>query len=306
MFMEQIYLSDSGPKVSPAIYGFYRWNEVPDAAVKMEEIVRFCLEQGINTFDHADLYGHYQCEELFGKLIRDKAVRREEIVLFSKCGLNLPDSARPDIKFPYYNNSREHILESVENSLRRLHTDYIDIFLLHHFDPVANIEETAVTLQELKDSGKIKNIGLANFSVFQHQLLASLLRSPIVTNHVEINLLNTSALDNGQIDYIKQKFMRPLATSPLAEGRISNGTDPLAKAVRNELESLAPKYNADIESLAVAWLIKLGALPLIGTTKVQRIKNIINSFSIDLERQDWFALYHAASGSGNLHQTVSK
>jgi predicted oxidoreductase len=182
----------------------------------------------------------------------------------------------------------------VESSLRKLRTDYIDIFLLNHFDPIANLEETALTLRKLKESGKIKNIGVANFSVFQHQLLASYLNMPIVTNHIELNLLNTSALDNGQIDYIKQRYMRPLASAPLAGGRIANGTDSAAVRVRAKLEEISHKYSVDIESIAVAWLVKLGALPLIGTKSEQRIRNIANAFNIDLDKQDWYELYTAS------------
>jgi predicted oxidoreductase len=111
-----------------------------------------------------------------------------------------------------------------------------------------------------------------------------------------LNLLNTSALDNGQLDYIKQRYMRPLASAPLAAGRIANGTDAQAVKVRSALEVIGKKYNADIESLAVAWLVKLGALPLIGTINEQRIRNIANAFSIDLDHQDWYELYAASRG----------
>jgi len=296
MKMEKIYLSDAGPKVSPAIYGFYRWNEEVNDPAKMERIIGLCLELGINTFDHADVYGSYQCEEVFGKVISQKAFKREELVLFTKCGLVSPHHSLPDVRVKYYDNSREHILKSVDNSLRNLRTDYIDIFLLDHLDPLANLEETAFTLEQLKESGKVKNIGVVNFSVFQHQLLASYLHIPIVTNHIELNLLNTTALDNGQIDYIKQRYMRPLASAPLAAGRIANGNDDLAIRVRTKLLEIGAKYDADIESLAVAWLIKLGALPLIGTVKEQRIRNIAGAFNIDLDKQDWYELYSVSRG----------
>lgn len=292
--MEKIYLSDSGPKVSPAIYGFYRWNEKEGNAATMEKIVNLCLEVGINTFDHADVYGSYKCESVFGEAMSGKSFRREDIVLFTKCGLRLPDASQPDVKIRHYNTSRDHILTSVDNSLRRLKTDYIDIFLLDHLDHISNLEETAYTLRQLKESGKIKNIGVANFSVFQHQLLAAYLNLPIVTNHIELNLLNTAAIENGQIDYIKQRYMRPLASAPLAAGRIAHGEDPQAIRVRKKLQDLAEKYNADIESVAVAWLIKLGALPLIGTLSEQRIRNIVSAFDINLDNQDWYMLYGAA------------
>jgi predicted oxidoreductase len=294
--MNKIYLSDAGPKVSPAIYGFYRWDDKADNSLAaMEKIVNLCLELGINSFDHADIYGNYQCEELFGQLISQRAVKREDIVLFTKCGLRVPHPDHPEVRVRHYDTSSEHIRKSVENSLRKLKTDYIDIFLLNYFDPVANLEETALTLRQLKDSGKVKNIGVTNFSVFQHQLLASYLNTPIVTNHIELNLLNTSALDNGQIDYIKQRYMRPLASAPLAEGRIANGTDPVAVRVRAKLEEISPKYGVDIESIAVAWLVKLGALPLIGTKSEQRIRNIAGAFNIELDKQDWYELYAASS-----------
>ncbi len=290
--MQKVYIGDGGPKVSPAIYGFYRWNDEATVNEKtMESTINVCLELGINTFDHADIYGGYQCEELFGRALNKRSFKREDVVLFTKCGLLVPHPSAPEIRVKHSNTSAHHIIKSVDNSLQRLRTDYIDIFLLNHFDPLADLEETALTLKKLKESGKIKYVGIVGFSVFQHQLLASYLRIPIVSNHIELNLLNTSAFDNGQIDYIKQRFMRPLVTAPLAEGRIVSGTDEQAVRVRAKLEEIGRKYNADIESIAVAWLVKLGALPLIGTTSETRIRNIVNAFSIDLDHQDWYDLY---------------
>ena len=295
--MTKIYLSDSGPKVSPAIYGFWRWEDTGETGVAaMEKIVNYCLEIGINTFDHADTYGGYQCEELFGNILKKRSFKREDVVLFTKCGINNPHPNRPDIRVRYADTSAKHILKSIDSSLQKLRTDYVDIFLLDQLDPLSDLEETALTLERLRGSGKIRNIGVANFSVFQHQLLASYLHVPIVTNHIELNLLNTTALDNGQLDYIKQRYMRPLAAAPLAGGRIENGTDPLAVRVHYKLEELSKKYNAHIESIAVAWLVKLGALPLVGTTSEQRMKNIVNAFDLDLDRQDWYDLYHASKG----------
>ena len=294
--MEKIYLSDSGPKVSPAVYGFYRWGNGDLSQNKMETTVNLCLELGINTFDHADIYGDYECEELFGQVIKNKSVKRDELVLFTKCGINLPHPSRPDIRVKHYDTSRKHILKSLENSLRNLRTDYIDIFLLNQLDPLSNLEETALTLHKLRETGKVKNIGVVNFSVFQHQLLSSYLRIPIVTNHIELNLLNTTAFDNGQIDYLKQKYMRPLATAPLAEGKIANSIEKRPLLIRRKLEELSPKYSANIESIAVAWIVKLGALPLVGTTDEQRIRNIVSAFDIDLDRQDWYELYEASRG----------
>jgi predicted oxidoreductase len=294
--MERIYLSDSGPKVSPAVYGFYRWNGSYVNEDKMEKIMNLCLELDINTFDHGDTYGDYKCEEIFGNVFKKSGIKIENIVLFTKCGINIPHPARPDYRVKHYDTSKEHITNSLENSLRNLRTDYIDVFLLNQLDPLSNLEETALALEKLKDSGKIKNVGVVNFSVYHHQLLSSYLRIPIVTNHIELNLLNTSAFDNGQVDYIKQKYMRPLATSPLAEGKIANSNEKIPLRIRGKLEEFAGKYNSHFESVAIAWLVKLGALPLIGTTDEQRIKNIAEAFKINLDRQDWYELYAVSRG----------
>ncbi len=295
--MTKIYLGDSGPKVSPAIYGFWRWEGISASGeANMEKMINFCLELGINTFDHADFYGGYQCEKLFGNVLKKRSFKREDIVLFTKCGVIVPHASHPGVKVKYIDSSAAHIRDSIDNSLKKLQTDYIDIFLLDQLDPLSDLEESATVLEKLKSSGKIRNIGVANFSVFQHQLLASYLRVPIVTNHIELNILNTTALDNGQLDYTRQRYMRPVASAPLAGGRIENGTDPLAVRVHYKLEELSKKYDAHIESIAVAWLVKLGALPLIGTTSEQRIKNIVNAFDIDLDRQDWYELYNASQG----------
>ena len=284
--MNKVYLSDAGPKVSPAIYGFWRWEA---GKGDMEKIFNLCLELGVNTFDHADRYGNYTCEKRFGEVLAKQSFKRSDIVLFSKCGVNTP----PLYRVNHVNTSAEHITLSVENSLRNLQTDYLDVFLLDQLDPLSDLESTALALEKLKSSGKVKNIGVSNFSVYQHQLLVSYLNIPVVSNHIDLNLLNTAALDNGAIDYIKQKYMRPLATSPLAGGRIEHGTDELALKVRKKLLEVAARYDANIESIAVAWLVKLGALPLIGTLEENRIRNIVNSFQINLSHEDWYELYQA-------------
>ncbi|MGV3766533.1 MAG: aldo/keto reductase [Chitinophagaceae bacterium] len=295
--MEKVYVSDSGPKVSPAIYSFWRWSNLSGNGIaEMERVVGLCLELGINTFDHAEGYGDYRCEEMFGEVMNRKSFKREDVVLFSKCGTLLPHASRPEIRVAHVNTSAARINESVEASLRKLNTEYLDIFLLDQLDQLSNLEETALALERLKTSGKVRNIGVSNFSVFQHQLLAAYSRIPIVTNHIELNLLHTNALDNGQVDYIKQRYMRPMATSPLADGWIQDGTDEQAVRVRKVLSELGEKYKANIESIAVAWLVKLGALPLIGTSDEERIRNIANAFAVQLDIQDWYMLYNASKG----------
>jgi predicted oxidoreductase len=286
--MKKVSLSDSGPKVSEAIYGFWRWtDEVIATTSQIEKTINLCLELGINTFDHADVYGNLTIEEHFGKIIQSKSFQREDIVLFSKCGIRKSG----DGYLEYYDTSRDHIVNSVNGSLKRLKTDYLDIFLLHHSDFLADPEETAGALAEVVKSGKVKHIGVANFSVFQHQLLASYLRIPIVTNHIELNLMNTSAIEDGRIDFIKQSFSKPLAWAPLAGGKILNGTDEKAVRLRAKLEDIGKKYDANIEQTAVAWLMKLGTLPIIGSLSESRIRNAASASAVKLSREDWYEIY---------------
>lgn len=286
--MKKVSLSDSGPKVSEAIYGFWRWTDEGAATTtQIERTINLCLELGINTFDHADVYGNLTIEEHFGKIIRNKSFKREDIVLFSKCGIRKSD----DGYLEYYDTSREHIINSVNGSLKRLKTDYLDIFLLHHSDLLADPEETAGALAEVVKAGKVNHIGVANFSVFQHQLLASYLRIPIVTNHIELNLMNTSAIEDGRIDFIKQSFSKPLAWAPLAGGKILNGTDENATRLRAKLAEVGKKYDANVEQTAVAWLMKLGTLPIIGSLSEVRIRNAASASEIKLSHQDWYEIY---------------
>lgn len=286
--MKKVSLSDSGPKVSEAIYGFWRWtDEGAVTTTQIEKTVNLCLDLGINTFDHADVYGDHTIEEHFGKIIANKSFKREDIVLFSKCGIRMSQ----DKYLTYYDNSREHIINSINGSLKRLKTDYLDIFLLHQSDLLADPEETAMALAEVVTSGKAKHIGVANFTVFQHQLLASYLRIPIVTNHIELNLMNTTAIEDGRIDFIKQSFSKPLAWAPLAGGKILNGTDDKAVRLRAKLDEIGKKYDANIEQTAVAWLMKLGTLPIIGSLSEARIRNGASASDIKLTREDWYEIY---------------
>jgi predicted oxidoreductase len=286
--MEKIYLSESGPSVSAAVYGFWRYNtKVLASAKKIEEIINYNLELGVNTFDHSDRYSDGLIEELFGKAIKSKSFKRSEIVVSTKAGIVKHGEDT------YRNLTPKHIKKSVDASLKRLKTDYIDIFLLENYDILLNAEETASAIIELIRLGKIRFFGVSNFNVFQHQLLASRLSQPIVTNHIELNLLNTSAVEDGRLDFIKQQYSKPLAWAPLAGGRILTGKDEKAVKVRNVLEKVAKKHGANIEQIAVSWLYKLGALPIIGSPDKVRIKNAASAYKIELSHEEWYLIYNA-------------
>jgi len=291
--MEKIYISESGPEVSAAIYSFWRWNTSALAtARKVEDIIQYNLELGVNTFDHSDNYLDGKIEELFGTALSARSFKREDVIISTKAGIR---------KFPgknkgeYYDLSPDHITKSVDSSLKRLKTDYIDIFLLEHYDPLYNAEETASALTKLLLKGKIKYIGVSNFNVFQHRLLASYLPQPIVTNHLELSLLHTNAINDGRIDFIKEQFSKPMAYAPLAGGRILSGKDKKALKVRKVLTEVAKTHSVNVEQAAVAWLYKLGALPIIGSPEKSRIKNAASAFSVKLSHEEWYKLYNATN-----------
>jgi predicted oxidoreductase len=287
--MEKVYISDSGPEVSAAIYSFWRWSKKElITEKKVTDIINYNLGLGVNTFDHSNQYGDGKIEELFGKAIQKKSFKRDDIVISTKTGI------RKKGNNVFIDHSAKHIKDSVDASLKKLKTDYIDIFLLENNDPLFNVEETAAILSELVLNGKIKFIGVANFNASQHRLLAEHLSQPIITNHIELSLLQTSAINDGRLDFIKEQYSKPLAWAPLAGGRILSGKDKKALKVRKCLVEIAKKHNVNIEQIAIAWLYKLGALPIIGSTDKKRIKNASSAYSINLNREDWYTLYNAS------------
>lgn len=287
--MKKVFLSDSGPETSSAIYSFWRWeNEEQLDKEKIKEIISFTLSLGINAFDISPIYGKGKLEELFGIALSELNIEREKIVLFSKIGVRLPQE---DGSVHYKELTEKSIKEQIELSLQRLNSTYLDVLLIHDFDPLMNIDAVASTLTSLQLRGKVKHIGVSNFNVQQHKLLASRLSNEVVTNHFELNLLNTKALEDGRIDFIKENYSKPMAFGPLADGRILNSNDQLAISVRKSLEVIAAKYNSNIEQISVAWIYKLGALPIIGSLNKERIQNAATASDIQLTHPDWHFIY---------------
>lgn len=304
--MKTIELSENGPAVSQIIYSY--WRAAEDAVLLTEQDVEkrlhSCTELGITTFDHADVYGNYQVESYFGKALKRAAVKREDLIISTKCGISLPDAARPEYRLRHYDNSPGHIRQSVENSLRNLQTDYIDIFLLHHFDPLSDPDETASVLTELVLKGYVRHIGVANFTVHQHKLLSERLSIPIVTNHLEFNVLHPQPLEDGTIDFIRQQYSKPMAWAPLAGGRLLVYNDERTYNVTSTLKRIAERYGINTEQLAIAWLLKTGALPIVGTNSYQRILNATSAVNIELDAQDWYEIYFAATVKSYSNATV--
>ncbi len=291
--MKKVYINEYGPRVSAAVYGFWRWTEEDlNDTGRFEDVVLFTRELGIDTYDLSSGVGGHELENQFGKLIESGVLRQSELILSTKVGVREYSGAYGS--GTYYDLSPQNITKSVEQSLKRLKRDKIEIVILEHFDFLSNIEETASALLKLQRSGKISYIGVSNFNVFQQRLLSASLSQPIITNHLELNLLCTDALHDGRFDFIREQHSRAMAFSPLADGRILLGEDPKAVRLRTALIEIGKKYEANVEQVAVAWLDKLGALPIIGSKEKRRIQNAATAHAFELSQEDWYFLYNAA------------
>jgi predicted oxidoreductase len=287
--MKKVLLSDSGPETSDSIYSFWRWEKEEDLTVeKVREIVEYCISLGINAFELSSFYGKGKIEQLFGQVLSTLSIERNELVLFTKIG-NKQYTATGELVYEPFNE--KSIINQVETTLSKLNTDYLDVVLIENYDPLMNVDAVASVLTSLQLRGKIKHVGVSNFNVQQHKLIASRLSHEVVTNHFELNLLNTRALEDGRIDFIKEQYSKPMAFAPLADGAILFGHDFRAVTIRETLQDFTEKYNSNIEQIAVAWIHKLGALPIIGSLSKARINNAATASSIQLSYHDWHVIY---------------
>jgi predicted oxidoreductase len=299
MAVQQVELCPEGPRLSSVIQGMWRlmdWNY--DRSL-IAELIDVCLELGITTFDHADIYGAYQCEAEFGRLWADVVPRREDIQLVSKCDICLPCDARPENHVQHYNTSKQHILRSAEHSLKQLRTEYLDLLLLHRPDPLLDPEEIAEAFSELRAAGKVRHFGVSNFLPPQFYALQAALDVPLVTNQIEYSVLEMKHQDDGTIDLCLQRGMRPMAWSPLGGGRLFEPTSEQSIRLRAVMEKIGRECgDATLDQIALAWILRhpAGFLPVLGTGKTDRIRAAVAATEIQLSRQHWFAIWEASKG----------
>lgn len=289
--MERALLHPQGPIFSRVVAGAWRWNDL--TTDQISNLINTALDNGITTFDHADIYGNYSCEELFGKALKRNAALRNKIELVTKFGIKLLSDKRPQHRIKHYDTSKTHAVQSVENSLHALNTDRIDVLLIHRPDPLMNPEEVAEAFTMLKQQGKVLHFGVSNFTTAQFELLQSYLSFPLVTNQIEISLYNHTALFDGVTDSLHKHRVRPMAWSPLGGGKFFENAQ-----VNTVLHQLGEKYQATSTQVLLAWLLKhpAGIFPVIGTTKAERIAESAKAVTLQLDLQDWFILLKAATG----------
>ena len=292
--MERISLNKE-VSLSRIVYGMWRLGD--DENTSPEHVrakIDASLDQGITSFDQADIYGGYEAEEILGNALSGSALRNKmEIV--TKCDIIAPVGRYADARVKYYDTSRAHIMASVDHSLRLMGIDYIDLLLIHRPDPLMDHHETGSALDEVIVSGKVRSVGVSNFRPYDWDLLQSAMKNQLVTNQIELSVLAHDSFVNGDVAF-HQRIGTPLmAWSPLAGGALFSGNHP---DVMSALSNVASLNNVDETAVAIAWLLAHPSriLPVLGTNSLERIKGMSAALDVKMDRQTWYEIYTAALG----------
>lgn len=259
--------------------------------------IKKTLESGVNTFDHADIYGHYTTEEEFGAALKLDPSLRSKMQIITKCGICMLTPNRPLHQIKSYNTTKTHILSSIERSLTNFHSDYIDMLLIHRPDPLMSPHEIAAAFSILKQSGKVKHFGVSNFTTTQFSMLQNLF--PLEVNQIELSILHTKPFYDGVTDQCMEKGIVPQAWSPLGGGKIQlDVEDERCRRIISMASMLGEKYNANFDQVLIAWLLKhpSGIVPVLGTTKIERIQAAMAARSIEMTNEEWHMLLRASNG----------
>ncbi len=298
MTVSRISLADGGPELSRIVFGLWRLGDWKLDRAATRRLVESCIDLGVTSFDHADIYGEYACEQLFGDAVGGDRALRQKMQIVTKCGIKLVSARRPGRALPHYDTSREHIVSSVEASLKALGTDYVDLLLIHRPDPLMDADEVAEAFGALRDEGKVRHFGVSNFTPAQYALLSS--RVELVTNQIELSVLHTAPLFDGTLDECQRLRVRPMAWSPFGGGRLFRHDDPLTAQVRDQLASVgAALGGASIDQVALAWILAHPArvAPVLGTGNLDRVQAAVAAASLPLTREQWFLILRAAVGA---------
>lgn len=282
-------------KLSPIIAGTMNWGEwqANFSPVAMASIINDCISYGITTFDHADIYGGYTTEADFGRGFAQSGVNREDIQLISKCGIQHTLGNR-DNKVKHYDYSKEYIIWSAENSLKFLHTEYLDVLLLHRPSPLMHPDEIAEAVEKLKAEGKIKAFGVSNFTTSQTTLISS--RTEVFCNQVEFSATHIAPMLDGSFDHMMVNSIKPLAWSPV--GNVFKENNEQTIRLRSLLTEFEQKYNTTADVILLAWILQhpAGIVPVSGSCSTTRLKNQATAATLKLELMDWFAIWTESMG----------
>lgn len=269
------------------------WGMSPQARLAWMEA---CLDQGVSTFDHADIYGAYTAEGLFGEALALKPGLRQRMQLVSKCGIKLVTPNRPQHRIKSYDTSPEHVMASVDASLRALKTDHLDVLLIHRPDALMDAAELAQCFAHLQAAGKVREFGASNFTPSQFALLNK--HIPLVTHQIECSPLHLEPFADGTLDQAQSLGLPPMIWSPLAGGRLFHGADEAAVRVRAVLERVANAWGTRVTTVACAWLMRHPSrpIPVLGSQRTQAYAEAMSATGLTMDRETWYEIWSAGAG----------
>lgn len=291
--MKMVQLSDK-LSLSAVVQGFWR---LEDWKFCTEELVTFmnaCIERGVTTFDTAEIYSSTLCEKLMGDAFAQDKTIRERIQLVSKTGI-FKEVINGE-EFGYYNTTYDRILQSCKESLNRLQTDYLDLYLIHREDPCFDPWETARALKDLKKEGLVREVGVSNFDPFKFDALNKAMDGELVTNQIEWNPVCFEHFNSGMMDYLTANRIHPMIWSPLAGGRLFHKDDKMCQKAMEKIGEIAARHGEEPETIIYAWLMyhPAGALPLSGSNKLARLDLAIRALDVRLAHHEWYEIYVAS------------
>jgi predicted oxidoreductase len=286
-----------GPTLSRIVAGAWR---MADWNFSVQDRVRWiegCLDLGITTFDHADLYGGYAVEALFGEALAAAPHLRERLQIVTKCGIRMVSAARPEHRLGHYDTSAAHVERSVDNSLAHLRSDHLDVLLIHRPDALMDADALAACFERLRAAGKVRHFGVSNFTPSQFALLHR--RIPLVTNQIEASPLHVAPFYDGTLDQAQDLGVAPMIWSALAGGRLFTGQDADAQRVRGVLQRLARERGVSVTTLVYAWLLRHPArlVPLTGSRRLEAMREAVAALEVALDAQTWYEIWVAGNGA---------
>ncbi len=281
---------------SPIAAGVWRAPEWGLDAAGLAGWMSQALDLGITTFDHADIYGGYTVEAMFGAAFAQAPGLRDRLQIVTKCGIKLVNAQRPGHAIKSYDSSRAYVLASVDASLAALRTDRIDLLLLHRPDLLMDPEELGETFRHLLAAGKVLHFGVSNHTPGQLAMLRR--RHPLLTNQIEFSPLQMRALADGTLEQCVDLGLRPMLWSPLAGGRLLTGSDEQACRVRAVLQALGDERGASVATMACAWLMRHPSrpVPITGSGRMAALREAVAATGVLLSAEDWYRVWQASIG----------
>ena len=292
-----IVTAAGGPTLSRIVAGAWRMGDWRFSVAERVRWIEGCLDLGITTFDHADIYGNYSCEALFGEALAAAPQLRERMQLVTKCGIRMVSPARPEHRLGHYDTSAAHVERSVDNSLAALRTDHLDVLLIHRPDALMDADALAECFGRLRTAGKVRHFGVSNFTPSQFALLHR--RIPLVTNQIEASPLHIAPFYDGTLDQAQDLGVAPMIWSALAGGRLFTGGDADAQRVRGVLQRIAGELGTSVTTLVYAWLLRHPArlIPLTGSRRLDAMREAVAALDVAIDAQTWYEIWVAGNGA---------